>query len=258
MTTIIKFSRILFTIYAFLLFVALLLIIFPFVVIASFFGKIKGGNMIYTLCRLWADCIFPLIGIRTRVIYETPHDRNKPSVIVFNHISYADIPVIMKAVRRQPVRILGKAEMGKIPIFGFLYRRAVVMVERNNPANRARSVIQLKSILRKNISIVISPEGTFNTTGKPLKEFYDGAFRIAIETQTPIKPVLFLDIYDRMSYENFFSLNPGRCRIVYLEEIKTNGLTLKDTEALKQEVFSAMEQALIKYKATWIKTEHKN
>lgn len=255
MRTIIKFGRVLFTIYAFLLFVALLLIIFPFVVIASFFGEIKGGNAIYRLCRIWADCIFPLIGIRTSVTYEAPHDRNKPSVMVFNHISYADIPVIMRAIRRQPVRILGKAELSKIPIFGYLYKNAVVMVERNNPANRARSVVKLKSILQKNISIVISPEGTFNTTGKPLKEFYDGAFRIAIETQTPVKPILFLDVYDRMSYENFFSLNPGRCRIIYLEEILTTGLTLQDTEALKQKVHSAMEDGLIRYKASWIKNK---
>jgi len=255
MSKIIQFSRFLFTIYAFILFVALLLIIFPFVVIASFFGKVKGGNAIYKLCRLWADCIFPLIGIRTSISYEAPHDRKKPLVMVFNHISYADIPVIMKAIRRQHVRILGKAELAKIPIFGFLYKNAVVMVERNNPANRARSVIQLKSILQNNISIVISPEGTFNTTGKPLKEFYDGAFRIAIETQTPVKPILFLDVYDRMNYENFFSLNPGRCRIIYLDEIKTEGLTLKDTEFLKQKVFSTMEQGLIKYKASWIKNK---
>ncbi len=253
MRQIIKFSRVLFTIYAFILFVALLLIIFPFVVIASFFGKIKGGNAIYKLCRLWADCIFLLVGIRTSITYEAPHNRKKPSVLVFNHISYADIPVLMRAIRRQHVRILGKAELAKIPIFGFLYKNAVVMVERNNPANRAKSVVQLKSIIRKNISIVISPEGTFNTTGKPLKEFYDGAFRIAIETQTPVKPVLFLDMYDRMSYETFFSLNPGRCRIIYLEEISTDGLILKDTEALKQKVYSVMEQALIKYKAGWIK-----
>ncbi len=208
--------------------------------------------MIYKLCRLWADCIFPLAGIFHRNYYEAPHDRTKPSVIVFNHISYLDIPIIMKAVRRQHVRILGKAEMAKIPVFGFLYKRAVVMVDRNNPANRAKSVMQLKSILKRNITVVISPEGTFNTTGKPLKEFYDGAFRIAIETQTPIKPVLFLDAYDRINPENFFSFTPGKSRAVYLAEIETEGLVIGDVDALKQKVYNIMEAGLIKYKATWI------
>jgi 1-acyl-sn-glycerol-3-phosphate acyltransferase len=245
---IIKIGKVIFTLYAFILFVAFLLIIFPLVVIATFFGRIRGGNMIYSLCRFWADCIFPLIFISTKIIYESPHNRSKPYVFVFNHISYADIPVIMKAIRRQPIRILAKSALGKIPVFGFLYRNATIMVDRDNAVNRAKSVVLLKRVLKKNISILISPEGTFNTTQKPLKEFYDGAFRIAIETQTPIKPILFLDMYERMNYHSFFSLTPGKCRIVYLAEIETLGLTLKDTEALKQQVYKLMEDGLARYR----------
>ncbi len=249
-----KLGRVIFTCYAFILFLLVFFIIFPAVVISSFFGKIKGGNAIYSLCRFWADIVLGLVGMRFRTIYEAPNDIKKPSVFVFNHISYADIPVIMKAIRKQPVRVLGKAEMGKIPLFGFLYRKAVVMVERDNPINRAKSVAQLKAILKKNISIVISPEGTFNTTGAPLKDFYDGAFRIAIETQTPVRPILFLDMYDRMCYKSFFSINPGRCRVVYLAPIETKGMSLTDTPALKQKVYDLMEAGLIKYKASWIKS----
>ena len=98
------------------------------------------------------------------------------------------------------------------------------MVDRSDADHRAKSVEMLKSILKKNISVAIAPEGTFNMTGKPLKEFYDGAFKIAIETQTPIKPVLFLDTYDRLNYHSVFSLTPGRSRSVFLEEISVNGL----------------------------------
>ena len=254
MKNFIKWGRILFTLYGLVLFLAFLFLFFPLVIVASFFGKLKGGNFIYKVCRLWADLLFPLGCIFHTNYFEMPHDRSKPSVFVFNHTSYLDIPIIMKSIRKQHVRILGKSEMAKIPVFGFLYRNAVVMVERNNPAKRAKSVLQLKSILKKNISIVISPEGTFNTTGQPLKEFYDGAFRIAIETQTPIKPVLFLDAYKRMNNKNFFSLNPGRSRAVYLAEISTRGLNLKDQQYLKQKVYDAMEEGLIRYKASWIKT----
>ncbi len=163
-----------------------------------------------------------------------------------------DIPVILKTIRRQHFRVLGKAEMAKIPIFGFLYRSAAVMVERGDAEKRARSVDQLKSVLSKGISIVIAPEGTFNMTHRPLKEFYDGAFKIAIETQTPIKPVLFLDTYDRMGYQSIFSVNPGRSRSVYLDEIAVAGLSLDDVDHLKEKVFKIMEEKLIVYKASWI------
>ena len=86
-----------------------------------------------------------------------------------------------------------------------------------------------------------------------LKEFYDGAFRVAIETQTPIKPVLLLDAYRRMPYESLFKMNPGRSRIVYLDEIPVDGYTLTDTARLNDEVYAIMEKKLIEYDAAWRK-----
>lgn len=220
--------------------------------VASFFGKIKGGNFIYTICQLWSATFLPCCGIVHRNFYEIPHDSSRQYVFVFNHISYLDIPVIMKSIRGQHFRILGKAELAKVPIFGFLYRNAVVLVERSDPHKRAKSVRQLKSVINKGISVVIAPEGTFNTTHRPLKDFFDGAFKVAIETQTPIKPILFLDTYDRLSYKNIFSLNPGRSRSVYLEEVSVEGMTLRDVKTLKEKVYKLMEEKLIAYKASWI------
>ncbi len=247
--TIFKF---LYTLYGFACFLLLMLLLFPFVVVASFFGKVKGGNIIYSLCRFWGDCWFFLLGVHHKNIYEQPHDRNKQYIFISNHISYFDIPVMMKAVRNQHIRILGKSEMGKIPLFGFIYRNAVVMVDRNNAQQRAKSLKTLKSILAKNISIFICPEGTFNMTNAPLKTFYDGAFRIAIETQTAIKPILFLDTYDRLNYKSIFSLSPGRSRAVYLEETITTGCTFADLQYLKEKIYKQMEDGLIRYNASWI------
>ena len=237
--------------YAVILFVALMLLIFPFVIISSFFGRIRGGNMIYRLCSLWADIWFPLIFIFHRKIYEAPHDPTKQYIFVSNHISWLDAAILPKAFR-QPVRALGKIEMSAIPIFGFIYRNAIVTVDRSSSEHRSHSIRILRSIISKGISVMVFPEGTFNKAGKPLKEFYNGAFRLAIETNTPIKPVLFLDAYNRMHYKSIFSLNPGVSRIVYLEEIPVDGLTIADMHQLKQRVYGAMEATLIKYKASWI------
>ncbi len=164
-----------------------------------------------------------------------------------------DIPILMSALRYQHIRVLGKAEMTKVPIFGFIYKNAVVTVDRSDAAHRAKSVMVLKSVLKKNISVVIAPEGTFNMTDKPLKEFYDGAFKIAIETQTPVKPVLFLDAYNRLHYKSILSLTPGISRAIYLQEIPVHNYDSNDTTLLKEKVYDIMEQGLIKYKAAWIK-----
>ena len=87
-----------------------------------------------------------------------------------------------------------------------------------------------------------------------MKFFYDGAFRIAIETQTPIRPAVFLDAFDRLSPHSIFSLNPGRSRSVFLPEIEVDKM---DTiESLKLKVYQCMEDALMRHHASWITNTH--
>lgn len=252
MRWLIKPFQLLYCVYAVLLFVALMLIVFPFAILSTFFGRINGGNMIYRLCMVWADLWFPLIGIRHKSIYEQPLRPGVSYVFVTNHTSYLDATMIPKAVR-QPVRPLGKVEMAKVPIFGYIYKNVIVTVDRSCPENRVKSVRILRSVIQKGISIFFFPEGTFNETGQPLKSFYDGAFRIAIETGTPIKPILFLDAYDRLHPHHIFSLTPGKNRVVFLPEISTEGLTNKDIATLKQQVYELMDAKLRKYGASHIK-----
>jgi len=254
MKFILRFLQVIYSVYAFLLFVLLMLIVFPFAFIASFWGKMKGGNFIYNLSRLWADIWMFMIGIHHQNIFLTPLDNNKQYIFVANHISYLDVPSILKSIRHQRFRALGKHEMKRIPIFGFIYQNGAVMVDRSNADNRANSVRILKSVLQKGISIFIYPEGTFNETNDALKDFYDGAFRIAIETQTPIKPILFLDTYDRLNHKSIFSLTPGKNRAIFLDEVKTEGLALSDLPALKNKVYEYMEYMLYEYHASWIKS----
>lgn len=206
--------------------------------------------MVYRLCMLWADVWFPMIGIWYKRIYEAPHDKSKQYIFITNHISYLDAAIIPKAYR-QPIRPLGKVEMSKVPVFGFIYKNAIVTVDRSSPENRANSVRVLKSIISKGISVLVFPEGTFNMGTTPLKDFYDGAFRVAIETQTPVKPVLFLDAYKRMPYESLFLMTPGVSRIVYLDEIPVNGYTMENVRELKEKVYAVMEKKLLEYNAAW-------
>jgi 1-acyl-sn-glycerol-3-phosphate acyltransferase len=237
----------LYLIYSYTLFVVGLLIIFPLVLVGVLLGQPAGGNLVIHLCRLWSDCWLFVSGIRNKNIVEEPIDTKRHYVFVANHISYLDIPVMFQGIRKNSFRVLGKVEMSKIPIFGTLYKLAVVLVDRSSTAGRARSLEVLKKVLNQNISILIFPEGTFNETGNPLKPFYDGAFRMAIETQTAIKPIVYLDMLKRMHYRSAFTLTPGISRAVILPEVPVEGLTMEDLPTLKKKVYDVMEQAIIRY-----------
>jgi 1-acyl-sn-glycerol-3-phosphate acyltransferase len=247
-----RFLSQLYTIYALFWFTLFTLLAFPLVLIFSFFGRRRGGNLICSMARIWADVWYFVLGIRHENIFESSYDPSRNYVFLFNHNSYMDIPCLFKAIRKQPFRVLGKEEIKKIPVFGFIYSRGAVMVDRGDTMRRARSVRALKSLLKHHISIGIFPEGTFNETGNALKSFYDGAFRIAVETQTPVKPVLFLDNYNILNNRELLSLKHGRSRAVFLDEISPEGFTLKQISLFKQKVYGIMESKLKDYQVSWI------
>lgn len=248
MKWLLRILQFIYCVYALLLFAVLTFITLPFVMLSLSFGKIKGGNLIYQICKYWGWCWYLLIGIRHQEIYESPHDKNRQYIFVGNHISYIDIPPIV-LFAHQPIRALGKYEMVKIPVFGWIYRAAVILVDRSNPETRAKSVRALKAAIKNGISIFIFPEGTFNETPHPLKSFYDGAFRIAIETQTPIKPILLIDTQDRLHYRSIFSLTPGKNRVIFLDEVAVTDLSFSDIPALKEKVYQQMDAGLRRYRS---------
>ncbi len=238
-----------YSVYAIVLFTAILLLVIPLAFVAALFGPVRGGNFIYKVMRIWGFTWYFLVGIRHRNIYDGDYDPTGHYIFVANHTSYLDIPPIMMALR-QPVRVLAKYEMSKIPLFGIVYKSITILVDRRDADKRAASLQLMKDFLRRHISIFIFPEGTFNETGQPLKDFYDGAFRIAIETATPVKPIVFPDNLQRLHYSSIFSFTPGISRAVFLPVVPVAGLTPEDLPTLKQQVYAEMEGALKRYRQT--------
>ncbi len=240
--------QLVYCIYALLVF-AILTIIAAFALMLLIpFGKAKLSKRMLKVCRYWASIWYLFIGIRHKEIFEAHHNFSRPHIFVANHNSYMDIPPIVQ-LKHQPIRPLGKFESSKIPIFGWVYKAAVIMVDRSSPEKRAQSLRNLKAALHKRVSIFIFPEGTFSMTSeKPLKSFFNGAFKLAIEMQIPIQPLLMIDAVDRMHFDSVFSLTPGLNRVVYLKTIDVSKYTLNDIEELKEKVYTLMEEGLRRYR----------
>jgi 1-acyl-sn-glycerol-3-phosphate acyltransferase len=243
-----KLLQLIYCIYALLVFAMLTILSAIALILLIPFGKAKLSKRIYKVCRYWAQTWYIFIGVWHKEIYEANHDFKKPHIFVANHNSYMDIPPIVQ-LNHQPIRPLGKFESSKIPIFGWVYRAAVILVDRSSPEKRAKSLRNLKAALHKRTSIFIFPEGTFSMTHQqPLKSFYNGAFKLAIEMQIPIQPILMIDAVDRMHFESVFSLTPGANRVVYLKTVEVSTYTLEDIEKLKTEVYQMMDQGMRRYR----------
>lgn len=167
-------------------------------------------------------------------------------VVLANHISYIDTVVIF-AVIPGYFRALGKKEISGIPFLGFIYKQLAITVNRSNHQSRSTSMRLMWRVLKHEGSILVFPEGTFNETGRPLKDFYDGAFRLAINTQTAIFPIIFPDTVRRWHYSAWWKMWPGRNRAVYLQPVEVAGLSINDLPDLKVRVYELMENELIKF-----------
>lgn len=217
---------------------------FPVIFIIGLWDKPQARRIIWNIVHYWAKGWLVITGMPMSRIGPVP-DSNK-YVYVANHISYLDTVLIYAAIPYY-FRTLAKKEMARIPIFGFVYKQIAVLVDRNTQEGRSKSMRLMWRVLKNECNIAVFPEGTFNETGAPLKNFYDGAFRLAINTQTPILPMIFPDTVKRWHYSTAVGIKPGRNRVVYLEPVSSQGMTMEDLPRLKQQVYDAMEAAMIQY-----------
>lgn len=103
-------------------------------------------------------------------------------------------------------------------------------------------------VIDSGISVVIYPEGTISDKGK-LKPFKNGAFKLAIEKQVPIVPVVNLNNWHFLENGGFFKSNgrPGIPKIVVGEVISTEGMTDENLVELRDKVFNFTKNELEKY-----------
>lgn len=240
-----KFFGALYIAYGLLVFLGVMFLVLPFIIITSFIPNKYGATIPFFFLRIWAGTFSILSLFFYKVIGKEKIDNTKPYIYVANHGSYLDATSVVLATP-SAFKPLGKIEMSKIPIFGFIYSRVVVMVDRSTKESRTESVEKLKEVLKKGISILIFPEGTMNRTDKPLKDFYDGAFRIAIETQTPIAPFVVLNAKNLMPRNNPLTIRPGLMKIIFTDPIDVSSYNIDQIEQLKTRVYSCMEELMIK------------
>ncbi|NOT75887.1 MAG: 1-acyl-sn-glycerol-3-phosphate acyltransferase [Cyclobacteriaceae bacterium] len=216
----------------------------PGILLPFLFGE-RYGTISYQFLKLWSWTFSKLNFIPYEIKGKENIHPGKSYVYVSNHTSSLDIPGVCLTVPTQ-IRPLAKKELKKIPVFGWIAKNATIIVDRSSNESRRKSMDHLKDVLKRGISILIFPEGTQNRGPEPLKPFYDGAFRIAIETQQPLLPMIILNAGKLMPPKEF-TIKPGKIKIFILPEISTEGLLLSDVQALKEKVINQMSEVITQH-----------
>lgn len=232
----------LYAFWVFLVFTVFMIIFLPGFVLPFFFGE-RAGRIGYAFLWIWSWIFSQLTFIRYEFYGRENFAKGKSYIYVSNHTSFLDLPGIRMIIPGQ-FRPLAKKELKKIPVFGWIAQAATVIVDRSSPESRKKSIDRLKSALKNGISILIFAEGTQNRTKEILQPFHDGAFRVAIDTQQPILPMVVIGA-GKLMPPGTIKLKPGKIKIFVGEEIRTEGLTVKEVTALKEKTFSRMQSMIV-------------
>lgn len=242
-----KILQIIYTAWCAFTFTISMIICAPFMILPILFSR-KYLAVTFFFIRVWVYMFGYSCGIRFKGHNKDLVDRNKSYVFVINHTSFLDTPAIPIAIPSSLVG-LGKAELKKIPIFSAVVSRWAVWVDRSSPESRKESVAQLKEILQGGTSVLVAPEGTRNNTGTPLLPFRYGPFKLAIESQINILPVVIHNA-DKLMRRGSLLLRPGTINTYCLAEISVQGKTLDDLEALTQQTHDLMKAKIIELNNT--------
>lgn len=171
-----------------------------------------------------------------------PDNPRLPYVAVANHESFADIFLISHLPWE--MKWLSKESIFKIPIMGWQMRMAGdIEVRRGEASSRAQALEACRDRLLKRVSVMIMPEGTRSGTGE-LLPFKDGAFRLAVEMNCPILPIVVAGTRDGMRKGSLlFGRTVAEARV--LPPVPTDGLTLDDVPALRERVRQMIAEARV-------------
>ena len=237
----IVFRRI-YSTYGLLVFALTFILLLPFFAITIHIPGLKKYGR--RLNRLWSTIFFTLIFIRVEYKNKWLIKKKQQYIIVSNHFSYLDIPVL--GFINKDIVFVGKSALGKIPLFGYMFSNLHIAVDRTSLKSRAGSILRTKQELDRGSSVVMFPEGGITATHPPLMgRFKDSAFKIALEKQIPIIPVTLSYNHLILPDDGKLLLKYKKARAVVHAPIFTDEIDKKSVSELKSTCFEIIQNQLL-------------
>lgn len=215
--------------------VTMFIIVIP-VCVTYLIKEPAGAEAFRRISVLWMRVYLFLIGCPLKVKGVTHFKKGETYIVVCNHTSLMDVPVCTPFVPGAN-KTIAKKSFALVPVFGWVYRRGSVLVDRKSDASRRKSFELMRQTLQQGMHMVIYPEGTRNRTSAPLKSFHDGAFRLAVAAEKQIIPALIFNTKKVLPPEKTFYLMPHKLEMHFLQPVSSEGMSAKE---LKEKVFKIM------------------
>ncbi|MBT3621459.1 MAG: 1-acyl-sn-glycerol-3-phosphate acyltransferase [Flavobacteriales bacterium] len=205
-------------------FLLMFILVFILFMPALFFftAIVKNEIVVANLTRYWSKLTIYLSFIFPKVEWEKKLSKKEQYIFCPNHVSTLDVPFIL-AILPMPLQYIGKAEIAKIPLFGYFYKENSVIVDRANRRDAYTAFLKAGEKLKTGINMCFFPEGGIPKENVFLKKFKNGPFRLAIEQNIKIVPITMPD-NKHMFPGEYFKGRPGIVRVKVHKAINPNSL----------------------------------
>jgi len=191
------------------------------------------GRRQHRVARFWAWLLLQMFAIRVRVAGDENLPRGRPCILVCNHLSYMDIPVLFAGLPLQ-FRIFARKGLFSIPFLGWHLKRSRHLPVDDGAKASLRSLLRAVDTVRQGMTVFVFPEGGRSMDGR-MQRFIPGAFLLAVRAQVPVVPLVLVGTRDVLPPDSVH-LHPYGVTLTILPPVSTEGLTPRDAEALATRV----------------------
>lgn len=237
---IIKALKKLWSIYFFVWFIAIFLMLYPaFVILLS---KKKWYPRAHSLRRFWGKMLMLVTGLNGKTTYEEPLDKNKTYVFTPNHFSYFDI-VSVNTQMPHFFSFMAKKELATIPLFRIFFKTLDLPVDRTSINGAKKAYYNAHKKLSQGTSLLNFPEGGIGSQVPSMRKFKLGPFKLAVELGLDVVPITLPDNWKRLPCGEFVPAgSPGLMRMHVHRPIPTKNLKQGDEIALGEKVYAIIEK----------------
>lgn len=230
--------------YGIIMFGLIFLLLLPFFLILMLRRSWHRYALLLNQC--WCRGFFLSLFVPPHIKWKARLKKQQAYVFAPNHFSLLDIPAMGYAPK--PFVFVGKSSLTKVPLFGFMFKKLHITVNRERVKDRYRALKESYRAVDEGKSVVMFPEGGIRSPdAMQLAAFKNGPFRVAIEKQIPVVPVTMPYNGMILPDDNKFLMQPKRPVIIFHEPIATVGMTEKDIDQLRNQTFQVIQQELLKY-----------
>ncbi|MGK7297022.1 MAG: lysophospholipid acyltransferase family protein [Candidatus Wenzhouxiangella sp. M2_3B_020] len=181
-----------------------------FAIVMCAFGKKRAANL--CIAVRWARLIARLTPMRVEIEGSEHVDSDQSYVVVANHVSQYDIPLIY-GYSGLDLRWVMKAEIGKLPFIAQGCRAlGHIFIDRANPDQARAAINSSVADLPQGTGVLFFPEGTRSRDGR-LRKFRKGAFRVAVDRRLPILPMTVVGTRELLP-PGSLNVRPGTARLI--------------------------------------------